>query len=111
MTYEQYWYGEIRLAKAYAEAERYRLEQREYDMWLQGVYVREALQSALSVSEWFRPKGKKPFQYPQKPLGVWHKTTAQEIAERKAKQAEADRLRAVATFDAWIHANKARRGE
>ena len=111
MTYQQYWYGEIRLAKAYAEAERFRLEQREYDMWLQGAYVREALQSALSVSEFFRAKGAKPLPYPDKPYGVWHKRDEQVEAERKRKQAEGERLRAIATFDAMIRANKARRGE
>ena len=111
MTYEQYWYGEIRLARAYAEAERFRLEQREYDMWLQGAYFKEALQSALSVSEWFRAKGSKPTPYPQKPIGVWKKRDPQEEAQRKAKEAEAERLRAVAAFDAMIRANKARRGQ
>lgn len=111
MTYEQYWYGEIRLAKAYAEAERFRLEQRDYDMWLQGAYVHQALQSALSVSEFFRAKGKKPIPYPEKPFGIWRKRDPQEESERKRKQAEAERLRAIATFDAMIRANKARRGE
>jgi len=111
MTYEQYWYGEIRLAKAYADAERFRLEQREYDLWLQGAYFREALQSALSVSEFFRAKGARPTPYRKEPFGVWKHRDPQEEAARKKKQAEAERLRAVATFDAWKHAFDARRGK
>ena len=73
--------------------------------------MREALQSALSVSEFFRAKGSKPQPYPKKPYGIWKRSDPQEEAERKAKEAEAERHRAIATFDAMIRANKARRGE
>lgn len=111
MSYQQYWYEDTSLIEVYLEAEQYRLQHQEYVLWLQGAYFRDALQSALSVSDFFRPKGQKPYAYPKSPYGVWEKRDPQKEAERKAKEAEAERLRAVATFDAMIRANKARRGE
>lgn len=110
MTYEQYWYGDTRLVYDYIEAQKFRLEQREYEMWLQGAYFREALQSALSVSEFFRAKGARPTQYPQKPYGVWERKNPEIEAQKEAQRAEAERLKAVAYFDALKRANNARRG-
>lgn len=111
MTYEQYWYGDTWLVHDYIEAQKFRLEQREYEMWLQGLYNYEALQSALSVSEFFRAKGKQPLKYPQKPHGVWERIDPEVEAQKQAQREEAERLKAVAYFDALIRANKARRGE
>ena len=111
MTYEQYWYGDTRLVYDYIEAQKFRMEQREYEMWLQGLYTFNALQSALSISEFFRAKGSKPIPYPNKPHGVWERKNPEIEAEKQAQRAEAERLKAVAYFDALIRANKARRGE
>lgn len=111
MTYEQYWYGETWLVHDYIEAERFRLEQREYEIWLQGLYNYEALQSALSVSEFFRRKGAKPMPYPKKPHGVWQRKDPEREEQEQAVKQEQERLRAVAYFDALARANKARRGE
>lgn len=111
MTYEQYWYGDPYMVYAYLEAQKFRLEQLEYEYWLQGAYTFKALQSALSVSEFFRAKGTRPTQYPNKPIGVWERQTPELMQERREKEAERERLDAIAYFDNAIKANKARRGE
>ena len=111
MSYDEYWYGETWRVHDYIEAQKFRLEQREYELWLQGLYTFNALQSALSVSEFFRSKGSRPIPYPQKPHGVWERKNPEVEAQKQAQRAEADRLKAVAYFDALIRANKARRGE
>jgi hypothetical protein len=48
MSYEQYWYGEPWLVKAYREAEIYRREQTNYDAWLQGLYFHRAVVASMS---------------------------------------------------------------
>lgn len=111
MTYEQYWYGDTWLVHDYIEAQKFKMEQREYELWLQGLYTFNALQSALSVSEFFRSKGSRPIPYPKKPHGVWERKDPEIEAQKQAQRAEAERQKAVAYFDALIRANKARRGE
>ena len=48
MSYEQFWYGEPWLVKAYREAELYRMEANNYNFWLQGLYIQRATLSAIS---------------------------------------------------------------
>ena len=48
MTYEQFWYGEPILAKQYREAEIYRRENRNYEAWLQGLYIHRAVTASIS---------------------------------------------------------------
>ncbi len=97
MTYEQYWYGETRLVRDYIEADRFRQQRENAVAWLQGVYVYSALTSALSVSELFRAKGHKPTPYPDKPYDI---VKREKTADELEQEAEAERLKAVAYFDA-----------
>lgn len=72
MTPEQYWDGESWLKKAYREAYRLRIENEERlqdrNAWLQGIYIRDALQSVSLLVNGFVPKGTKPVDYPGKPI-------------------------------------------
>lgn len=65
MTYEQYWHGEPRMARAYYQAEKIRMEQRDADAWLIGAYVANAIDSI--VGNHFRQKGATPAKYPDMP--------------------------------------------
>ena len=58
--------------KPYIEADRLRLESRNYELWLQGVYFYDALSIALSNA--FASKGKKPMEYPSKPRKITRDT-------------------------------------
>lgn len=110
MTYEQYWYGDPFLVKAYLTADRIRQERENASAWWQGAYIYNALTAALSVSEFFRGKGQKPQRYPAQPYDIRPKTDVdKQVAE--AKKAENERLRVIAYFDSLIAANKRRRGE
>lgn len=88
MTPEQYWDGESWLKKAYRKAYRLRIENEERiqdrNAWLQGIYIRDALQSISILVNGFVPKGAKPVDYPDKPL--------LEMQEEK-KKAEAQKQR------------------
>lgn len=108
MSYEEYWYGETSLVWDYIEADKVRQERENAMAWWQGVYVYNALTSALSVCELFRAKGHKPTPYPKQPYDLFPK---EKTPEEKEREEEAQRLRAIAYFDSLIAHNKQRRGE
>jgi len=71
MTYDQYWYGDPLMVRAYYKADRIRQQRMNDEAWLYGAYVLRAMQSALSVSDLFRPKGQhQGIKYPEKPIEV-----------------------------------------
>lgn len=43
MTYDQYWYGDVNMAKAYREADKLRQERTNTEAWLQGMYIYDLL--------------------------------------------------------------------
>ena len=95
MPYEEYWYADTNRIWAYVKADELRQQRKDSEFWLQGAYVLSALQSALSVSEFFRPKNQRPLKYPEKPFG----TKKDENAEARK---ERERLAAYAALDALI---------
>lgn len=95
MTYDQYWYGDVCMARAYAEADKERQRRLDEEAWLKGAYVYRAVSAALSVSEFFRGKGQKPLQYPKEPLTY--------------KKEEDPNMRMKAYLDSMIRANKERK--
>ena len=88
MTPEQYWDGESWLKKSFREAYRLRIENEERiqdrNAWLQGIYIRDALQSVSILVNGFVPKGTKPLDYPEKPMLE---------AQEEKKKAEAQKKR------------------
>ena len=68
MSYEQYWYGEPWLVKAYREAEIYRRESENYGAWLQGLYVHRAVSASLSQA--FSSKNSQQVKYVDYPLAI-----------------------------------------
>lgn len=77
--------------KPYIEADRLRLESKNYELWLQGVYFFDAISIALTNA--FAAKGKKPVEYPSKP----RKITPDTPEEREAR-AKREREKAIAFF-------------
>ena len=47
MTYNEYWYGDPLMARDYYRAFRIRRKQEDERMWLQGLYVLQALQATV----------------------------------------------------------------
>lgn len=92
MTYEQFWDGEPSLVKAYRMADRIRRRRRNEELWLEGVYMVEAL--GATVGNMFA-KGEK-HQYPSEPLPI----TAEEQQERKEREQAARMERIKAAFTA-----------
>lgn len=67
MTPEQYWDGDNTLTKYYRKADEIRLERANQEMWLQGMYIFEAICDASPILQAFAKKGTKPHPYTDKP--------------------------------------------
>ncbi len=73
MTYEQYWDGDPILVKYYREAEEIRLEKKNQELWLQGMYIYEAICDASPILQAFAKKGSKPHPYSDRPYPLTEK--------------------------------------
>jgi hypothetical protein len=67
MTYEQYWQMEPSLVIAYRKAEELRNERRNQELWMQGMYIYEALCDVSVLIPRFSKKKIKPVPYATKP--------------------------------------------
>ena len=80
MTYDQFWYGDPNMAKAYREAFTLKRKMDNESMWLQGIYVFHALQAVIGSAF-----GKSRVKYVEEPFDIFPKTKM-EIAQEKAKK-------------------------
>ena len=88
MTPEQYWDGDCTLPKYYRKAEELRNEKRNEELWLQGMYVYEALCDVAPILHAFAKKGTKPNPYASKPYPLTSKQVEQDEEEKQRKVAE-----------------------
>lgn len=83
MTYDQYWFGDPWMAKAYREAFMLRQKKRNEEMWLQGAYIMNAVSTAIHNNFSNRKS-----DYLKEPLDIYPKTEAEkreEIRREKLK--------------------------
>ena len=90
MTWAQFWLEEPEMAAAYRKAEMIRKRRMNEELWLQGIYVAEALSS--TVGNMFS-KGQKHL-YPAEPFPI----TAEEQQERREREEKARMERLKAAF-------------
>ena len=88
MTAEQFWEGDCTLVKYYRKAEELRTEKRNQELWLQGMYIYEAICDVSPILHAFAKKGAKPHPYPSKPYAISEKQIKQEREEKERKLAE-----------------------
>ena len=88
MTYNEYWESDPMLAKYYREAEELKRARRNEELWLQGMYIYEALCDVSPIMVAFPKKGAKPNPYPDKPYCISEKQRKVEEAEQERKVAE-----------------------
>ena len=82
MTAEEYWHGSPELMQAYRKAYKLRKEEKNWELWLQGLYFMHALNVALSK---FNDKNSKA-EYMSEPLKIYP-PTEEEIEEQSRKEA------------------------
>lgn len=104
MTEEEYWRGDPNLVVAYRELNKMKMESRNHDMWLQGMYIHEGF--AVALQNGFSKKGSKKAKYPQKPYEIFPKTET----DKKASAKE-EREKAIRSLNAWKSAWDKRNGK
>ena len=104
MTPEQYWDGDPELARAYRKAEEIRRERRNQELWLQGMYIYEAICDASPILHAFAKKGAKPHPYVDRPYPITEKQYKRNKEdEEKAKFEKGRRI-----MEAFVKANNSR---
>ena len=89
MTLDQYWDGDSTLVKYYRKAEEIRNEKRNQELWLQGMYVYEAICDVSPILHAFAKKGTKPTPYSAKPYPLNAKQIKQnEVTEKSGPNIE-----------------------
>lgn len=98
MSPEEFWHGDPFLAVAYRKAEKLRWESKNWQLWLQGAYVADALNVVLGNA--FGKKGSTKLKYPKEPYKLAEpeededpKVTAEQ--ERKEQEAVMEQLKAM----------------
>lgn len=74
MSYDQYWYDDPMMVRAFYKAEKIRQEQIDTNAWLQGIYIANAIESTIGNA--FLGKGKQPHKYPKEPFLMSKETDA-----------------------------------
>lgn len=88
MTYEQFWDGDPMLCKYYREAEEIRNEKKNQELWLQGLYIYEAIADLSPILHAFAKKGTKPQPYVDSPYPITKKQREKVRIEKERKMAE-----------------------
>lgn len=83
MTYDQFWNGDCTLVIPYRKADKLQKERKNQELWLQGLYIYEAILDVSPVLHAFAKKGTKPKPYSSAPYPI----TNEEMETEKVKQA------------------------
>ena len=81
MTYEQFWFGDPWIAKAYKEKHLLERRQRNEEMWVNGAYQLSALSVALNNAF-----NKHKIEYLKEPFNIFPKTEAEKEAEKRSER-------------------------
>lgn len=83
MTPEQYWDGDPSLTKYYRKAHELQRKRRNEDLWLQGMYIYEALCDVSPLLQAFAKRGTKAHPYVDRPYSI---TKDDREEEKKLKE-------------------------
>lgn len=88
MTPEQYWDGDPLLAKYYRQADELKRNRRNQELWLQGMYIYEALCDVAPIFNAFAKRGTKPAPYSDHPYAITNKDREDEKKLREERDRE-----------------------
>lgn len=92
MTAEQFWDGDPTLAKYYRRADELKIERKNQELWLQGLYVYEALCDVAPILQAMAKKGTKARPYPEQPYSITEKQRKREKEEQERRVADKGRM-------------------
>ena len=87
MTYEQFWNDDPMLAKYYRQAEEMRSDRRNQELWLQGMYIYEALCDVAPILHSMAKRGTKARPYAERPYAITEKQRIREAEEKEKANA------------------------
>lgn len=106
MDYKDYWYGDIFQTYYVLKAYRLKLKAEDEYMWMQGMYVYEAILDCARILHPFS-KATKPLPYSEQPyLHKVEQTQKQLDEEERQKQIENVRLKAQIWIKNWVRQMK-----
>ncbi len=97
MSYDEFWNQDVALVRAYRKADELRRRRQNETLWLQGMYIYEALCDVAPIFHAFAKKGSKPSPYAKEPYAI----TESEIREREEREVREKQERLKAEFAAF----------
>lgn len=97
MSWEQFWHGDVEIARFYRQAHEMRLRERNFEMWMQGRYIYEAIGDMVPVLHAFAKEGTTPVPYPKEPYPL----TQREQREREERERREKYERLKARVNQW----------
>jgi hypothetical protein len=95
VPYNDYWYGDYTMLPYYIKAHEMRNAQRNQELWMQGLYIHDAM--SIVMSNAFRKKSDEIIPYPKEPYPI-----TKEEADNRAESKRIEALQvAKAKFEAW----------
>lgn len=104
MTPIEYWESDPELARAFREADEIRMERKNQELWLQGMYIYEAICDASPILHDFAKRGTKPHPYVDKPYPITEKQHKRN--KEDAEKAKFDRAKSL--MEAFMKANNSK---
>lgn len=83
MTWDQYWYGDVWMASIYREADKRRMERKNAESHLLGMYMYEALCDVSPILQAFSKKEQSLFRIVQNHTPCLKKTKLMKAAKKK----------------------------
>lgn len=105
MTRSQYWHGKPEVSKHYRENYKRAMQERENEMWRQGLYFLDALNCAIHNNLNFSGKHTAPRQYIKEPLRLFPLTK-----DEKKVKAEQQKAKIIENLDLWKKAMEKKYG-
>ena len=103
MTYDEFWYGDVYKAKFYRESYKLRVKQIDEQLWMQGMYIYEALCDVSPILHAFSKEGTKPLPYSDRPYTFQIQEKSEKEKEQEIKNA---RLAAQLYLENWAKATQ-----
>lgn len=90
MSYDDYWNGDCELVTYYRDAEKKRINRQNFNMWLQGRYIYEAICDSAPIMNPLSTSHE-PLPYRESPIPLTDTERKDEEKERARRKMENDR--------------------
>lgn len=92
MTVDQFWNDDPMLTKYYRKADGLKIDRKNQELWLQGLYVYEALCDVAPLLHAMAKKSTKALPYPEKPYSLTERQRKLEQEEQERKVADKGKM-------------------